>query len=181
MREEKKILVSEVLQHMGKSDYLYVVNFDRLTVADVATLRRGLAGEKAEYHVVKNSVLKLSVEEAQLPPLEKKAMVGSTAIISGGENAPAIAKALAEFINNPDNEKKITIKGGFLAGKSLSPADILTLSVLPSLDVLRAQFLSLMQVSMRQLLTVFNAPAQGFVRLLVAYQEKTNNKELDIS
>ncbi|MDR1437971.1 MAG: 50S ribosomal protein L10 [Puniceicoccales bacterium] len=172
MREEKKILVKEVLQHIGKSEYLYVVHFNRLTVADVAVLRRGLAKENAEYHVVKNSILRCSVKEAQLPALAKELTVGATAIVSGGESAPAVAKALTQFIGDPENENKLAIKGGFFMGRSISAETVLTLSKLPSLNVLRAQVLSLMQVSMRQLLTVFNATAQGFVRLLVAYQEK---------
>jgi large subunit ribosomal protein L10 len=60
MRAEKKYLISEVETHLKKSDYVILANFASLTVADVAELRSRLAGESAEYHVVKNRSLRVA-------------------------------------------------------------------------------------------------------------------------
>ena len=42
MRVEKKYLIEEVATHLKKSDYVILANYDKLTVADVAELRRRL-------------------------------------------------------------------------------------------------------------------------------------------
>ena len=60
MRVEKKYLIEEVAGHLRKSDYVILTNFDRMTVADVAELRSRLTAHKAEFHVVKNSSLRVA-------------------------------------------------------------------------------------------------------------------------
>ncbi|MDR2340875.1 MAG: 50S ribosomal protein L10 [Puniceicoccales bacterium] len=172
MREEKKFLTAEVREHIGKSDYLYVAGFDRLTVADVAELRKALRNDAAEYHVVKNSILQMAAKEAELPKIDLGALKGTTAIVSGGNNPSGVAKALNAFMSDPEKEGKLSIKWGRLGERVLSPKDVLALSKLPSLDVLRAQMLSLLQTALQQFLAVCNAAAQSFVRLLNAYGEK---------
>ncbi|MDR0727728.1 MAG: 50S ribosomal protein L10 [Puniceicoccales bacterium] len=172
MREEKKFLTEEVREHIEKSDYLYVTGFDRLTVGDVAELRKALRNEAAEYHVVKNSTLQLAAKEAQLPEIDLGVLKGTTAIVSGGKNPSGVAKVLDAFMSDSEKEGKLSIKWGRLGARVLHPNDILALSKLPSLDVLRAQMLSLLQTALQQFLAVCNAAAQSFVQLLNAYGEK---------
>lgn len=174
MRQEKKFLVEETAQHLAKSNYLYVAGFDRLNVEEVGQLRRALEAERAEYHVVKNSILNLAVAQKDLPPLTEEALKGATAIVVGGENATSVAKILDTFANESGHEGKLTMKCGFLEGRPLSKEDILALSKLPTLAELRAQLLSLLQEPVRRLLRVCNAGAEGFLRLLVAYSKEKN-------
>ena len=54
MRLEKKYLAEEVKTHLDKSDYVYLTNYERITVDEIAELRGQLAEHDAEYHVVKN-------------------------------------------------------------------------------------------------------------------------------
>ena len=62
MRAEKKYLIDEVEIHLKKSDYVILANFTGVTVADAADLRMKLSAEKAEYHVVKNSSLRVAAK-----------------------------------------------------------------------------------------------------------------------
>ena len=62
MRAEKKYLIDEVETHLKKSDYVILANFTGVTVADAADLRAKLSAEKAEYHVVKNSSLRVAAK-----------------------------------------------------------------------------------------------------------------------
>ena len=66
MRTEKKYLIEEVARHLKKSDYLLITNYQKVTVADVAALRAKLAPEQAEFHVVKNSSLRVAAKEAEM-------------------------------------------------------------------------------------------------------------------
>src|SRR5690606_13335012 len=83
MRPEKKYLVEEVRNHLDKSEYVFLTNYDRITVEETSTLRKSLAEHNAEFHVVKNSVLNIAAQEREYPDL-KEWLAGPTAIIVGG-------------------------------------------------------------------------------------------------
>jgi large subunit ribosomal protein L10 len=172
MREEKKSLVSEAVGHLAKSRYFYVAGFDRLTVADVADLRKLLRETRAEYHVVKNAILERALRESQQPELAPEVLRGATAIVVGGEEPSAVAKILDAFSREKGREDRLSLKCGVLEGRILGAADVVALSKLPSLGELRSQFLSLLQAPARNFLLLCNAGPQGFLRLLAAYAEK---------
>jgi large subunit ribosomal protein L10 len=97
MRAEKQYLIDEVNGHLKKSEYVILANFTKMTVADTAELRKRLAVEKAEFHVVKNSSFRVAAKALGLPDLEKS-LAGQTAIVVGGKNAPGVAKVLKKFM-----------------------------------------------------------------------------------
>ncbi|MFZ5495748.1 MAG: 50S ribosomal protein L10 [Verrucomicrobiota bacterium] len=140
MRAEKQYLIDEVSGHLKKSDYVILANFTKLTVAETAELRKRLAPEKAEFHVVKNSSFRVAAKALGLPDLEKS-LAGQTAIVVGGKNAPGVAKVLKKFI---EEKQKLEVKVGVVDRKLMTAAELAKLADLPSLDVLRAQLLGLL-------------------------------------
>ena len=56
MRPEKQYLVEEVNNHLNKSDYVYLTNYERITVDEIAEFRAKLSEHEAEFHVVKNTI-----------------------------------------------------------------------------------------------------------------------------
>jgi len=46
MRPEKQYLVEEVNNHLNKSDYVYLTNYERITVEEIAELRAQLPSTK---------------------------------------------------------------------------------------------------------------------------------------
>jgi large subunit ribosomal protein L10 len=164
MRAEKKYLIEEVAGHLKKSDYVILANYDKLTVADVAELRRRLDPHHAEFHVVKNSSLRVAAQALNLPNVDS-ALIGPTAVIVGGKNSPGVAKVLRDFIKE---KQKIVLKVGILNQKLISAKDIEKLAEMPSLDVMRAQFLGLLQQPATLFVRVLNAVPQGVVNVLQA-------------
>ena len=164
MRVEKKYLIEEVATHLKKSDYVILANYDKLTVADVAELRRRLDPHHAEFHVVKNSSLRVAAQALNLPNVDS-ALIGPTAVIVGGKNSPGVAKVLRDFIKE---KQKVVLKVGILSQKLISAKDIEKLAEMPSLDVMRAQFLGLLQQPATLFVRVLNAVPQGVVNVLQA-------------
>jgi large subunit ribosomal protein L10 len=156
MRAEKQFLVDEVAGHLAKSNYLLVTNFTGVTVVNATAIRDQLRPLGAEYHVVKNSILNIAVKQAKLPDLGS-ALIGHTAVVTGGKNPAGVAKILVKFFKD---SAKLEIKIGVLDDKILTAKEVEVLSKLPSLEVIRAQLLSLLQT-----------PASQFARLLVAKNE----------
>lgn len=157
MREEKKYLVDEVAGHIKKSSYILLADFTKVTVEDAAIVRNELRPLGAEYHVVKNSIFNIAAKQANLPDFTKH-LSGHTAIITGGDDAPGVAKVLVKFFKD---KQKLEVKVGAMDGKALTKEEIEALSKLPNLAGIRAQLLSLLQT-----------PATSFARLLVAKNEK---------
>jgi len=164
MRAEKKYLIEEVAGHLKKSDYVILANYDKMTVADVAELRLRLTPHRAEFHVVKNSSLRVAGQALHLPEFES-ALIGPTAIIVDGKNSPGVAKVLRDFIKE---KQKIVLKVGVLGQKLILPADLERLADMPSLDTLRAQLLGLLQQPAGLFVRVINAAPQGLVNVLQA-------------
>ena len=164
MRAEKKYLIDEVETHLKKSDYVILANYNGMTVADAAELRLRLSAEKAEYHVVKNSSLRVAAKSLGLPDIEG-ALIGPTAIVVGGRNSAGVAKVLKQFFKD---KQKIEVKAGVLSKKLISPKDVARLADMPSLDVLRAQLLGLINQPAGMFVRVINAVPQGLVNVLQA-------------
>jgi len=157
MRAEKNYLIAEVETHLKKSDYVILANFTKVTVADVADLRGKLAAENAEFHVVKNSSLRVAAKALGLPEFESP-LTGPTAVIVGGKNSAGVAKILKKFF---EDKQKLEVKVGVIEKKLITAADLSAIADLPSFDALRAQFLSLL-----------TSNAAAFVRVLDAKVKK---------
>ena len=157
MRAEKNYLIKEVETHLKKSDYVILTNFSKVTVADAAELRKRLDAEKAEYHVVKNSSLRVAAKALGLPEFEK-ALTGPTAVVVGGKNSAGVAKILKKFF---EEKQKLEVKVGVIDKKLVSASDLAKIAELPSFEALRSQLLGLLKSN-----------AAAFVRVLDAKVKK---------
>ena len=155
MRSEKKYLITEVEGHLKKSDYVYLANYEKMTVENVAALRKKLAAEGAEYHVVKNSSLRVAAKSLSLPELDQW-LKGQTAVVVGGKNPTGVAKILKEFFKET---QKISLKGGVFEQKAVDTETINKLADVPSMPVLRSQFLGLLKIKPQQLAALIKAYA----------------------
>ena len=122
MRAEKQYLITEVETHLKKSDYVILANFTGLSVADTADIRKKLAAENAEFHVVKNSSLRVAGKALGLPEFDA-ALAGPTAVVVGGKNPAAVAKILKKFFAD---KQKLELKVGVLEKKIVSASAVST-------------------------------------------------------
>ena len=168
MRPEKAYLVKEASDYLSRSEYVFLADYQGINAEETTELRKKLAERGAEFHVVKNSSLRLAAKEQDLPDISEH-LSGHTAIVVGGEDASGVAKALGLYYKDND---KVIVKGGALGDRLLTADEIKTLAKLPGLEVLRAQLLSLLNTSASQFVGVLGAPARGLVTVLKAKSEK---------
>ncbi|MGC9451739.1 MAG: 50S ribosomal protein L10 [Oceanipulchritudo sp.] len=164
MQPEKKFLVEEVGAYLDKSNYVFLADFQRVTVAETEELRHALADLGAEFHVVKNRILKIAAGERELD-VSQDMLAGPTAIIVGGDNAPGVAKALEKFFKD---KKKLEIKGGVLDRNSISVDEVSALAKLPPEEVLKAQLLGLLNQPATSMVRIIQAVPQGLLNVLQA-------------
>lgn len=169
MRPEKKYLVEEVSRHLEKSDFVFLTNYNTVNVEEIAELRNNLRQEEAEFHVVKNSVLNVAAKSRNLPALDSW-LAGPTAIVLGGRNPSGVAKILKKF---SDDKKKLEVKVGVMGDRTLSTSDVGVLADLPSIEVLKAQLLGLLNTPAQRMVTVLNAVPVSLLNVMQAHSEKS--------
>jgi large subunit ribosomal protein L10 len=167
MRADKKYLSKAVEGYLKTSNYFFLTNFQRVTVAEIAHIRSHLTSLGAEFHVIKNNILELVAQNEGLPSLEGH-LKGPTALIAGGKNPSEVAKVLSKFQKDKD---KAEFKGGVLEGRLLSVNEVMELSKLPSIEVLKATLLRLLNTPAQQFVYVLQASQQSLLNVLTRYAE----------
>jgi large subunit ribosomal protein L10 len=168
MRAEKQILTKEYATRLNASPFFIVVGYQGLKVTHFAELRKRLSQAGAEVHVVKNSIFRVAAKEAGIAELNGS-MAGQMAVVTGQKDVSAAAKALKNFAAEFD---KLKLKFGYLNNQRLEEASIVALADLPSLDVLRAKLLGLLNAPATKLVTLINTPASQLAQVIKAKSEK---------
>lgn len=167
-KSKKQEVIEKIRCSFDKSDAVFVVNQNKMTVADTENLRKQLRVVNSSYFVCKNTLARLAVKKSSfeciLPHLE-----GQAALVFS-RNLTESAKVVQEYASKSDG--KITIICGGYSGNLLSANDIKTLSQLPSMDELRAKIIAVIQTPAQRLAVLSQAPAGQIARVLKAYSEK---------
>jgi len=168
MRAEKQILTKAYVERLNGSPFFIVVDYRGLKVAHLTEFRKRLLQAGAEIHVVKNSIFQIAAKEAGVVELNG-ALTGQIAVVTGQKEISAAAKALKNFGAEFDKPK---VKFGYLNNQRLEEAAIKALADLPSLDVLRATLLGLLNAPATKLVTLINTPASQLARVIKAKADK---------
>ena len=166
-KADKATAVADIAEQFTGSTATLITEYRGLTVANLAELRRSLAGS-ATYAVAKNTLIKRAASQAGIEGLDEL-FAGPTAIaFVSGEPVDA-AKAIKKFAK--DNNA-LVIKGGYMDGHPLTVAEVERIADLESRDVLLAKLAGAMKGNLAKAAGLFSAPASQVARLAAALQEK---------
>ncbi len=168
MREEKASIASEIKSRLTGAPYVILTDFTGLSVQGFTELRGRLAKANARALVVKNSMMRRTLKDLDMPDLTT-ALQGPTAVVYGEQDVAAAAGVLKAFIKE---FKKTKIKGGILDKAVLSASDLDTIADLPPRPVLQAQLLNLFNSPAATLVRLLNTPASQMAQVLKAKSEK---------
>lgn len=167
-KERKTEIVDQHSAWLQESKAVVLTEYVGLSAQELEQLRLKVRDAGGELHVVKNTLGKIVFEKANLQ-LPEDTYNGSTAITYAFENAPDIAKALADFAKSSEFVK---IKVGVLGSEILSAEDVKALAELPPLPVLRAQILGTLMAPASQLARILAEPGRQVARVIQAYADK---------
>ena len=167
MRPEKAYLIEETNEHLSKSDFFFVTDYHGINAEETMELRQKLAERGAEFHVVKNSSLRLATKDKPFSNIALH-LTGHTAIVVGGLDPSGVAKSLGEYFKTD----KVIVKAGALGDRLLDAGEIKQLASLPNKDALRAQLLSLLSLPASKFASLLSTPARSLVTVLKAKTEK---------
>lgn len=170
-KQQKQEQVTEFGTKLSAAPAAFLVDYRGLNVEEVNNLRRKLREVGVEYRVVKNTLLRIAIQETGMKGLDPY-LEGPTAIAIVNGEPVAPAKVLADFAK--DN-KKFELKVGCVDGQIFSVDDIQRLSQLPSREVLLAKLLGSLSAPASNLVGVLAAVPRSLVQVLAAIQEKKGN------
>jgi large subunit ribosomal protein L10 len=168
MRAEKQNISAEYIARLNNSPFFIVVDYQGLKVGPITELRKRLNKAGAEMHVVKNSIFRIAAKEAGVADLTGT-LAGQLAVVTGRKDVSSAAKVLKTFSSEFEKPK---LRFGYLNSQRLETKDLLTLADLPSIEVLRAKLLGLLNTPATNLVRLLNTPATQLARVLKAKAEK---------
>lgn len=167
-KQRKNEMVGEYVDWINQSRALIVSEYIGLSMKQIDELRAKVRETGGEFHVIKNTLGRVAFQEAGLPAPEKM-LEGSTAICFAFQDAPSIAKVMAEYAKSSDFLK---IKGGYLDKRVIGAEEVKALAELPPLPVMRAQLLGVLSAPAGKLVRTLAEPARQVAAVLKAYAEK---------
>lgn len=170
LKEQKAKIIGELSDTLSKSPLTLLTDYKGMSVEEITKLRDELYKVDAKYRVVKNTLIRLALERAEIPMDElESALEGTTAVLYTEGDAILALKALYNFIKET---KKPVVKCGIMDGKFIDSAQAKEFSTLPPREVLLAQLIGQMQAPIYGLHTVLSGTLRKLLYALNAIKEK---------
>ena len=141
-------------------------NYRGLNVQQINSLRNDLRGRGAEYHVVKNRMIKRVFGDMGLNEMDRF-LVDPTALAYFNADISEILKILVQTAKDTPLE----LKGGYTDGTVLSAEEIERISTLPTREALIGQTVGLLNAPIAGLVFALGGVMSKFVRTLKAIEE----------
>jgi large subunit ribosomal protein L10 len=164
-REKKTEVIDSLKQLFSRCSVAVLTDYRGQSADEMTRLRRRLREAGIDYRVVKNTLARFAAQRSGREELAGY-FEGPVAIAFGYGDITEPAKALATYIE--ESKASMTIKGGFLADRLLTKEEIITLSALPSKEVLLARVVGGVQGPLAALVGQLAAPMTGLIAGLQA-------------
>ncbi|MCS6838044.1 MAG: 50S ribosomal protein L10 [Bdellovibrionaceae bacterium] len=173
-REDKARMINQVADSIKKSKAFFLVDFKGLKVDQVTQLRKKLYQAQAEMKVTRNTLaLRALDREGIQDQTLRDAFVGTNAFVFAYQDVASVAKSISDFAKDLEIFK---VKAGFMEGRILASQQIAFLASLPPLEVMRAQFLGVLNAPAARLARTLNEVPASLARVLQAKVDATNKE-----
>ncbi|MCT2339450.1 50S ribosomal protein L10 [Corynebacterium sp. p3-SID1056] len=149
---------------------IVLTEYRGLTVGQLQELR-GELGFDVEYHVAKNTLIKIAANEQGIEGLDDL-LTGPTAVAFIKGEAVDAAKVMKKF--NKDHDAFV-IKGGYMDGKAIDAAQVDAIAEMDNRETTLAKLAGAFEGSLAKAAGLFQAPASKTARLVAALQDKQDD------
>jgi len=167
-KERKAEILASYDEWVKKSQAVIIVEYTGATMKSLDGIRAKVRETGGEFHILKNTLARRVFKDNGMA-LPDEYLVQSTAVSFAFADPASTAKALSEATKGNEFVK---VKGGFMDGQVLNPAQVKALADLPPLPVVRAQLLGVLQAPAGKLVRTIAEPARGLAAVIKAFSEK---------
>ncbi len=169
-RQKKEQVLQAYADRLRRSQVMIWANYQGLTMPQISDLRRQLRGASSETVVVKNTLMRLALEQANLP-VDSEIMLGGPRVVTFVyDNIADAAKMVTGFARA--NEAVFQIKGGLVNGQVVGADQVQALTLLPPREVLLARVVGGIQSPLSGLVGTLAAIVRGIVNVLDARRKQ---------
>ena len=145
--ENKKQLVEEIKEKLGKAKSVVFVSFLGTNVESDTKLRADVRNAESDYKVYKNTLLQRALKELGVEGADEY-LHGSTSVAIDYKDEVGVAKVISDAAK--ENEK-LQIKFGIVNGKVVDEKYVKQLANIPSREELYAKLAFLLKAPMQKL------------------------------
>jgi len=167
-KQKKNEVLNQYKDWLKNSEAVILVEYTGATMKDMENIRAKVRETGGEFHVVKNTLVKLALEESGYAIPEGMLEKSSAASFAFSDPA-GTAKALSEASKGLE---AIKVKGGYLGTEILGADRVKALADLPPLPVVRGQLLGVIQAPAGKLVRTIAEPARSLASVFRAYSEQ---------
>ncbi len=167
-RKEKVALKEKYVGDIKKAKALIVVKPSKLTPNEANEFRMNLFDFDANFNIVKNTIFKIALEEANYPAV-KELENGEHAVLFLSEDIVNPSKSLKKFIDattSKDGSTKIEIVSGIMDGVLLTKEQVSELADMPDFNGSISLILGILDNAMSGVVNVLEDPTRSFATIL---------------
>lgn len=166
MKKSEKGRRIDVLEaELTKSTLGILTDYRGLKTPEMNALRRKMQESGGDYKVVKNTLAIKAAERINRQEITG-IFTGPIAVAFGNGDVTQTAKVFSDFVRT--SRIALTVKGGFMSGRTLTAQEITTLATLPPKQVLIAQVVGGIKSPLYSLVGVLSGPMRGLQGILQA-------------
>jgi len=173
-KEEKAKVVSEITEKISKAKALVLADFTRMTVAEVNELRKELKSAGVDYKVVKNTLLRIAMQNVGGYDGLFKYLEGPTAVAFGYDDPITPVRLIKKVKGKID---KPSVKAIFIEGQVYDGSKLDELADLPSKSDVIAGIIGSISAPASGIVWALNSVLSDLVLLIDAIAKKLEGKE----
>lgn len=171
-RAEKEALLIEYKALLEGNSGFFAIDPKGIDAVTLTELKLKLKEQGTNMLIVKNSVFKIALTEANLPT-DSTDFVEQTAVISYTEDPTVIAKMIQEVQKSSES---FAAKFGVVEGKYLAADKVMELAEIPPREVLLARLLGSMNAPLTGFASVISGNVREFANVLQQLSEGKGTK-----
>lgn len=166
-KKEKGAMTTQYEEWLQKSQAVYALTYVSMNMKAIDDFRSKVRDSGGEAHLVKNTLFVRALKAQGYP--EASFLEGTSLIGFAFNDAAALAKT---FTDATKGSETVKVKGGFLGKELISDKQVKALADLPSLPVMRATLLGVINAPATKLVRTLAEPARSLAAVVKAHSEK---------
>lgn len=161
---EKKQIVSELSETIGRSVSIIAADYRGLTVAELDALRAEMRQVGVTLRVARNTLSRIALQDTPYAGLQDS-MVGPIILAFSHEDPAAAARVFKKFVKS---HEQVAVKAISLDGQMLEPSALTQVADLPTREQALSMLLSVFQAPITKVAQVLNGVNTKLVRTVAA-------------
>jgi large subunit ribosomal protein L10 len=162
--------IDELTDKLSRASITILVQIQGLNMKDQNELRAKMRAAQLEFHVAKNTLLRIATERNHMDQLDTSIFNGPTAVALSYDDEVAAAKAVADYIRT---SKVAVLKSGILGGRALTAEQIEGIAKIPGgKNYAKAQVVGVIQGPAATTYSLLTAPLRDLCYVIQARAEQ---------